>query len=110
MTHKYLNKRKAIKKFWHLRDPEGLSENEAAAECWKTYPCVHLVKYSKWTPSKGNATERRGPTPPEFRMTKKPGPKPKLDTEMRAAAKQYLLRDPDLSNTAIAQKLETKRR
>ena len=49
------------------------------------------------------------PSPPEFRMTKKPGPKPKLDTKMRAAAKQYLLRDPDLSNTSIAQKLETKR-
>ena len=102
--------RKAIKKFWYLRDSEGLSENEAAAQCWKSYPHVHLVKYSKWTPTKDNATERRGPVPPEFRMTKKPGPKPKLDTKMRAAAKQYLLRDPDLSNTSIAQKLETKRR
>ena len=102
--------RKAIKMFWRLRDSEGLSENQAAAQCWESYPRVHLVEYSKWKPTKGNATERRGPVPPPFRMTKKPGPKPKLDTKMRSAAEQFLLRDPDLSNTTIAQKLETKRR
>ena len=98
---------KAIKKFWHLRDIEGMTENQAAAECWKSYKGYHLVPYSKWHPTKGNPTERRGPVPPAFKMTKKPGPKPKLDKTQRARAKQFLKRDPDLSNTALAQKLQT---
>jgi len=102
--------RKAIKKFWKLRDADALSENEAAARCWETYKGVHLVKYSKWCSTKGNATERRGPVPPPFKMNRKPGPKPKIDKKMKAVAKQHILRDPDLSNVAIAQRLETKRR
>ena len=97
---------KAIKKFWKLRD-SGNSENEAAAACWKTYKNVHLVSYKKWTPTSGNPTTRRGPVSPHFKMTKKTGPAPKLDKKLKAKAKQCLLRDPDLSNTAIAQRLET---
>ena len=98
--------RKAIKKFWRLRD-NGLSETEAAAECWKSYKGYHLLPYEQWHPTKGNPKERRGPIPPPFKMNAKPGPKPKIDKELKAMAKQLLLRDPDLSNTALAQKLET---
>ena len=98
--------RKAIKKFWKLRD-NGSSENEAAAACWETYKNVHLVPYTVWKPTQGNATERRGPVPPHFKMTKKTGPSPKVDQKLTAKAKQFLLRDPELSNVAIAQKLET---
>ena len=99
---------KAIKMFWRLRD-SGKSENEAAAACWISYNGYHLVPYEKWKPTKGNPKERRGPVPPSFKMTKKPGPKPKIDKKLKAAAKQLLLRDPDLSNTAIAQKLQTQK-
>jgi len=99
--------RRAIKKFWHLRDVDGMTEREAAEECWKSYKGVHLVKYKSWKPTKGNQTERRGPVPPPFKMTRKTGPKPKLDKKDRARAKQYLDRDPDLSNTSLAQKMET---
>ena len=84
-----------------------MTEREAADACWKTYPGIHLVKYDVWNPTKGNQTERRGPVPPHFKMTKKTGPKPKLNKKDRARAKQYLDRDPDLSNTALAQKIET---
>ena len=99
--------RKAIKKFWHLRDVDGKNERQAAEECSKSYRGVHLVDYKTWKPTKGNQIERRGPIPPHFKMTRKKGPKPKLDKKDRARAKQYLERDPDLSNTALAQKIET---
>ena len=99
--------RRVIKKFWHLRDVEGMSEREAAEVCWKSYKRILLVQYDNWQPTKGNQTERRGPVPPPFKMTRKTGPKPKLDKKDRARAKQYLDRDPDLSNTALAQKIET---
>ena len=99
--------RRAIKTYWSLRDVEGMTEREAADACWKSYPGYHLVKYDVWNPTKGNQTERRGPMPPHFKMTKKTGPKPKLNKKDRARAKQYLDRDPDLSNAALAQKVET---
>ena len=87
-----------------------MSQNEAAGACWKTYKGYHLVPYSKWSPTEGNSTERRGPIPPPFKMTAKTGPKPKMDKKTKARAKQYLLRDPDLNNAAIAQKLQTARK
>ena len=37
---------KAIKKFWSLRDT-GLSENEAASECWESYRNIHIVPYAR---------------------------------------------------------------
>ena len=98
--------RQAIKKYWKHRD-QGMTSDEAAAACWKSYRGCHLVPYNIWSPTKGNPTARRGPTPPHFKMTKKPGPQPKLDKKAKARAKQYLLRDPDLSNAGIAQKVET---
>ena len=101
--------RNAIKKFWHLRDEKGFSESQAAAQCWENYPNIHLVPYEKWKPTKGNASDRRGPVSPHYKMTKKTGPKPKMTKKMRAEAKQHLLRDPDLNNAAIAQRLETNR-
>ena len=75
--------RRAIKKFWHLRDVDGMTEREAAEECWKAYKGLHLVKHKIWKPTKGNQTERRGPVPPPFKMTRKTGPKPKLDKKAR---------------------------
>ena len=96
----------AIKKFWDLQDNQNKSSDEAAAEVWKTYPRIHLVPYSNWTPTRGNPTSRRGPIPPPHKMTKKRGPKPKMDVKRTAAAKQKLLRHPKASNTALAQQMK----
>ena len=97
---------KVIKKFWNLQDG-GESELSAAESGWKSYKGIHLVPYKKWQPTKGNAKERRGPVPPPFKMLRKPGPAPKIDKPLTAKAKQLLLRNPDLSNASIAQRLET---
>ena len=99
---------KAIRKFWQHRDVDGLTTNQAAAKCWESYKGIHLVDYQKWTPTKGNPDNRRGPVPAPFKMTKKTGPKPKLSTIEVASAKQDVLRHTSLSNTALAQRLETR--
>jgi len=97
--------RYATKKYWDLRDQHKMNSDEAAAKCWETYPNIHLVPYKKWTSTKGNPTDRRGPVPPPHKMTKKTGPKPKMNKNMTATAKQMLLRHPKASNSSIAQNL-----
>ena len=99
---------KAIRKFWHHRDVDGLTTEQAAAKCWEVYKGIHLVDYQKWTPTKGNPDSRRGPVPAPFKMTKKTGPKPKLSSVEIASAKQDVLRHTTLSNSALAQRLETR--
>ena len=100
--------RKALKKFHSLRQT-GLSENEAASQCWKSYHGFHLVEYKKWQPTKGNPGARRGPAPPPFKMTQKTGPSPKLSNEEVSYAKQILKRHPKLSNKSIAHRIDTRR-
>ena len=99
--------RKAIKKFWFLRD-QGNSENEAAAACWKAYKGVHLVDYKEWTPTKGNPGARRGPVTPHFRRNRKRGRKLKVTPVELKFAKQKLRRQPRINNATLAQHINGK--
>ena len=98
--------RNAIKKFWYLVDVKNFTVDESASACWDSYPNIHLVPYKKWSPTKGNPTDRRGPVPPPFKMTRKPGPKPKMNQKLTEIAKQSILRRPKASNPSVAQHLQ----
>ena len=96
---------KAIKKFWLLRD-SGMSENEAAAECWSSYKSVHVVDYKKWSSTSGNPGSRRGVKPLPFKMTQKTGPAPKMSNYEKKFAKSVLDRNPKMNNEGIAKRVE----
>ena len=64
-----LNMRNAIKMFHESRD-SGMAVRDAAAECWKHYPRIHVVEYEIWESTSENDGARRGLNNPHFLRTK----------------------------------------
>ena len=90
--------------FHSCRD-NGMSEAEAAEQCYNHYPKERVISYEKWKPTKGNDGCRRGPKTKPWKMCQKPGRKRKLTPKMVKDAKQLLKRNPKMNNAAIAQHL-----